>query len=262
MCRMTVDFEFKNEIPVKSDPGGHAFHCDWRQEKNRGTHTMNPSVIYLVRHGSIISASGKEYIGQNEVPLSEEGVEQAWALRKWLEPVHFNYAFSSDLRVPSGRAGSLQATVLNQLKLFLLCGKSALVTGKGSRSREIEQRFPEDYAARGRDMENSRPPGGESFADCRARVMDALRGIIDRAQGNILLVGHSGVNRVILCDLLGISVAKLLSIGQDYGCLNIIDFSRPRMCIKLIRSSTPLSTRPVEQNTEARDRRAARNKTG
>ena len=36
VCRMSVDFEFKKEIPVKSDPGGHAFHGDWRQEINRG----------------------------------------------------------------------------------------------------------------------------------------------------------------------------------------------------------------------------------
>jgi len=258
---MTVDFEFKNEIPVKSDPGGHAFHCDWRQEKNRGTHTMNPSVIYLVRHGSIISASGKEYIGQNEVPLSEEGVEQAWALRKWLEPVHFNYAFSSDLSRTERTCRIIAGNRAKSIEVIPALREICLGDWEGFTFREIEQRFPEDYAARGRDMENWRPPGGESFADCRARVMDAFRGILDRSQGNILLVGHAGVNRLILCDLLGISVAKLHNIGQDYGCLNIIDFSRPRMCIKLM-NYTPLSTRPVEQNTEARDRRAAPNSRG
>ncbi len=58
---------------------------------------MKPIVLYLARHGSVISVAGKAYIGQIEAPLSDEGVEQAWALRKWLEPVHFSHVYSSDL---------------------------------------------------------------------------------------------------------------------------------------------------------------------
>ncbi len=219
---------------------------------------MNPSVIYLVRHGLIVSPSGKEYIGQNEVPLSEEGVEQAWALRKWLEPVHFNYAFSSDLSRTERTCRIIAGDRAKSIEVIPALREINLGEWEGFTFREIEERFPEDFAARGRDMENWRPPGGESFADCRARVMDAFRGILDRSQGNILLVGHSGVNRLILCDLLGISIAKLHNIGQDYGCLNIIDFSRPRMCIKLM-NYIPPSAMPAEQITEARDRRGAGN---
>jgi len=219
---------------------------------------MNPSVLYLVRHGSTLSASGTEYIGQNEDPLSEEGEEQAWALHQWLEPVHFNYAFSSDLPRTKQTCRIIAGSRAQSIEVIPALREICLGDWEGFTFREIEQRFPEDFAARGRDMENWRPRGGESFADCRARVMDALRGILDRSQGNILLVGHAGVNRIILCDLLGISAVKLHSIGQDYGCLNIIDFSRPLMCVKLV-NYTPLSTRPAEQNTEARDRRAVRN---
>ncbi len=219
---------------------------------------MNPSVIYLVRHGFIVSPSGKEYIGQNEVPLSEEGVEQAWALRKWLEPVHFDYAFSSDLSRAERTCRIIAGNRAKSIEVIPALREINLGEWQGFTFREIEERFPEDFAARGRDMENWRPPGGESFADCRARVMDAFRGILDRAQGNILLVGHSGVNRLILCDLLGISIAKLHNIGQDYGCLNIIDFLRPRMCIKLM-NYTPPSAMPAEQIKEARDRRGIGN---
>ncbi len=172
---------------------------------------MNPSVIYLVRHGFIVSPSGKEYIGQNEVPLSEEGVEQAWALRKWLEPVHFDYAFSSDLSRAERSCRIIAGIRDKSIEVIPALREINLGEWQGFTFREIEERFPEDFAARGRDMENWRPPGGESFADCRARVMDAFRGILDRAQGNILLVGHSGVNRLILCDLLGISIAKLVT---------------------------------------------------
>jgi len=211
---------------------------------------MNSTTLYLVRHGAIIRVDGKAYIGQMEAPLSEEGVEQAWALRKWLEPVRFSAIYSSDLS-RAERTGKIIAGRRGQsMEALPALREICLGEWEGFTFREIEQRFPEEYAARGRDIENWRPPGGESFADCRARVLNALREILDHAQGNILLVAHAGVNRLILCDLLGIPVANLHSIGQDYGCVNIIEYSDQRARLKLL-NYTPLTTRPVEKIDDA-----------
>ncbi|MBI5896369.1 MAG: histidine phosphatase family protein, partial [Desulfobacterales bacterium] len=76
---------------------------------------------------------------------------------------------------------------------------------------------------RGRDLEGYRPPGGESFGDLRSRVVPAFERIIAQATANILIVGHAGVNRVILCHLLGMPLAHLFRLGQDYAGLNIIE---------------------------------------
>ena len=221
---------------------------------------MNPTILYLVRHGAIISVAGKAYIGQIEAPLSDDGVEQAWALRNWLEPVRFSRIVSSDLsraqrtcRIIAGAHGGTIETNPGLREI-------SLGEWEGFTFHEIEQRFPEAYAARGRDMENWRPPGGESFGDCRTRVLSALRAILDSSQGNILLVGHAGVNRLILCDILGIPITNLHSIGQDYGCLNIIDLSGSRPRVKLV-NYVPLSTRPVTQIADMRNVKAA-GKTG
>ena len=217
---------------------------------------MTPTVLYLVRHGAIISVSGKAYIGQIEAPLSEEGVEQAWAMRKWLEPVRFSHVFSSDLSRAQRTCRIIAGSHSNSIEIVPALREISLGEWEGFTFREIEERFPEEYAARGRDMENWRPPGGESFADCRVRVIEALRGILDRSMGNVLMVGHAGVNRLILCDILGIPVANLHNIGQDYGCLNIIDFSGRHVRVRLL-NYTPLYTRPVEQITSARKQHVA-----
>ncbi len=105
---------------------------------------------------------------------------------------------------------------------------------EGFSFEEIRERFPEEYAARGRDIENWRPPGGESFADCCARVTGALAEIVAGSQGNVLLVGHAGVNRLILCSVLGIPVRNLHGIGQDYGCVNIIEYGSDRTRVQLM----------------------------
>lgn len=205
---------------------------------------MKRVVLYLVRHGAIISVAGKAFIGQTEAPLSEEGVEQAWALRKWLQNVPFTRIVSSDLsrsgrtaQIIAGRHGCPVEAVpaLREINLGDWDGLSF---------QEIRQRFPDEFAARGRDMENWRPPRGESFADCRARVQAALGEFFSGLQANVLLVGHAGVNRLILCSALGIPVVNLHSIGQDYGCVNILEFSTDRTRVNLMNYSPLSASRP------------------
>ena len=99
---------------------------------------------------------------------------------------------------------------------------------------EIAKEHPLEFKARGEDLENYRVPGGESFADCRLRVLAALRRILASAGDDILIVGHAGVNRVILCDALGIPLANVLRIGQAYGCLNILECGDAGCRVKLL----------------------------
>jgi alpha-ribazole phosphatase len=214
---------------------------------------MNPVVLYLVRHGAIISVAGKAFIGQIEAPLSEEGVEQAWALRKWLQPVHFSRVISSDISRSQRTAKIIAGWRTNPVEAMPALREIDLGEWEGFSFQEIKERFPEDYAARGRDIENWRPPHGESFADCSARVNTALAEILAGSHGNVLLVGHAGVNRLILCSVLGSPVGNLHRIGQDYGCVNVIEFGPDRARVQLM-NYAPV---PAQQPDRACQRRGA-----
>lgn len=195
---------------------------------------MSAAVIYLVRHGAIISVAGKAFIGQLEAQLSEEGVEQAWALRQWLEPVCFDRVISSDLSRSQRTAKIILGRRTNSIEAVPALSEISLGDWEGFSFQEIKERFPEDYAARGSDIENWRPPRGASFGNCRARVTGVLAEIVAGSEGNVLLVGHAGVNRLILCSALGIPVRNLHSIGQDYGCINIIEHGPDRTRVQLM----------------------------
>ena len=55
--------------------------------------------------------------------------------------------------------------------------------------------------------------------------MPALQEIVAAHRGeNILVVGHGGMNRILLLDAIGAPLSSLFNIEQKYGCLNIIDF--------------------------------------
>jgi alpha-ribazole phosphatase len=200
---------------------------------------MNTVVLYLVRHGAIVSATEKSFVGQSDTPLSADGIAQAWALRQWLAPIRFSRVISSDLSRSRQTCEIISAQQAQPSETVPALREIGLGEWEGVSFAEIKGRFPKEFAARGLDMENWRPPGGESFADCFARVSTVISGILANSHGNILLAGHAGVNRLILCSVLGIPLSNLLSVGQDYGCLNIIAFGPNRVQVKLL-NYTPL----------------------
>jgi broad specificity phosphatase PhoE len=118
----------------------------------------------------------------------------------------FSRVISSDLSRSQRTAKIILGRRTNSLEAMPALREISLGEWEGFSFQEIRERFFEDYAARGRDMENWRPPRGESFADCRARINRAVDEIVAGSEGNVLLVGHAGVNRLILCSILGIPV--------------------------------------------------------
>ena len=53
--------------------------------------------------------------------------------------------------------------------------------------------------------------------------------------GDVALVAHGGVNRIVLLDAIGAALEQAFSIEQDYGCLNIVDYlGDGRSVVKLL----------------------------
>ncbi len=190
-------------------------------------------MLYLVRHGAI-QVKGRCYLGQMEVPLDEEGIRQAANLGFLLRDIRFSRIYSSDLSRAQGTAEMIAAGRTIEIRAGREFREIDLGEWDGCAFTDIRQHFPHAYKARGEDLEHFRPPGGESFGDVRDRVLPALHAALESADGDILLVGHRAVNRVILCDALGLPLSHTLHIRQDYGCLNIIAYEAAGCCVKLL----------------------------
>ena len=181
-------------------------------------------MIYLFRHGEIDTGPSRRFIGQTDLPLNENGRRQARQWRDVLDGVAWRGVFCSDLaraaetaRIIAGSSAPLR--ILENLR------EISLGSWEGATMAEIRARFPDQWAARGEALDTFRPPGGESFADLARRVMPVFQEISETRQTPLLVVGHAGVNRVILCRLLGMPLTHLFRLGQNYGGLTLIDTS-------------------------------------
>jgi alpha-ribazole phosphatase len=181
--------------------------------------------IHLIRHGQVAGHDQPRYNGQADVGLTDLGMEQYHRLAERLADRRITACYSSDLSrcvigadIICARFGikPVNCSQLRELNIGIW---------EGLTWDEINQRWPEEWRARMTDLVNYRVPGGENLLDLQARVMPLMAGIVERHRGEeLLVVGHGGVNRIILLNAIGAPLAGMFNIEQSYGCHNIIDY--------------------------------------
>lgn len=164
----------------------------------------------------------KYFIGQTDLPLDDDGEEQVNRLAEMLSRIKISSVFCSDLIRSVVTAEKISAyhgitPVLNPDLREISLGD-----WDGLTFTEVKNRYPDEFKLRGIDIVNFCPPNGESFYDCGKRVISAFEDIVHEAEENILIAGHAGVNRLILCHVMGLPIENLFNVSQDYGCLNVI----------------------------------------
>lgn len=192
-------------------------------------------LIYLIRHGKITTEHHeRQYIGQIDFPLSNEGIRQARALQSQFASQKLAAVFCSDLMRSVATAEiiteklSIIPTIRNDLR------EINMGDWEGKTFREIAQLYPSEYEKRGKNIINYHIPRGETFTECQSRVLAAFTELVNTTADNILIVGHAGINRILLCHILGIPLDNLFRLKQDYGCVNILEDNRMQYQVKLL----------------------------
>ena len=192
------------------------------------------TTIYLLRHGALADDCRDRFIGQIDLPLADAGIRQAQALAHTLRHQSIGVIYCSDLSRSQQTAKIIAGEVNVPVEVCQELREISLGQWEGQARSEISSAFPAQYAARGNDIENYRVPGGESFADCRLRALAAWEKIMNCGCECIAVVGHAGINRLLLCHLLGMPIANMFRIEQNYGCVNVIELTGKRISIKLL----------------------------
>ncbi|GAB6125257.1 histidine phosphatase family protein [Humidesulfovibrio idahonensis] len=184
------------------------------------------AIVLLLRHGEIAQESPRRFVGQRDLPLTQPGLEQALRWQDVLTRTPLAGAWCSSL----GRCRKTARLILEPRGLAATpvdaLREISLGAWEGLSVEEVRQRFPGDYERRGADLAGTAPTGGESFVTAQQRAWAALEAILSQAEGTMLVVAHAGINRALICRMLGIPLARLFSLGQDYAAMNILEFTQ------------------------------------
>jgi probable phosphoglycerate mutase len=183
-------------------------------------------MIYLLRHGEIEQSEEKRFVGQADLPLNENGLHQACLWQQKLKTGLFEKIYSSDLRRASQTALIIAGHHKGKVHVLPALREINLGKWEGLSVADAQALFPEEWQRREKDLVTFRPPGGESFRDLALRIGPVFDQIVQGLEGDILIVAHAGVNRVIICQVLGMDLANLFRLGQDYGSLNLLEYNK------------------------------------
>ena len=190
----------------------------------------------MIRHGLVFDDAEDRILGAADAPMSPAGEAQIRELSARLRPrVAPDAIYCSDLSRARRTAELIASGPAVPIRVRPALREIDMGEWQGLSRREVAKRLPDEYAARGRDIVNFRPPGGESFADLAARVLPCWRDIVADGETQVVAIaGHAGVNRVILCHLLGAPLANLFRIAQGPACVNVIEWRKSEPVVALI----------------------------
>ena len=177
------------------------------------------TTIYLVRHGEVAGNTGEHrtFAGARDLPLNERGEKQRVAVAKRLQNVQIDAVYASTLQRAFKTGESIGA--LHNLKVIGMDALKEVNYGdwEGLSEADIMRDHAELWRARVADPWNVGPPNGESYSMLWARLEPAWKKITeDNVDKTVVVVGHNGSLRVLLCELLGAppTNARRLVIGN------------------------------------------------
>lgn len=182
-------------------------------------------LLYLVRHAQTASSAVDSFNGRGELPLTEQGREQARKLGERLRGVRFAAVYRSPLQ----RTAETAALVAPGEQAQVLSGLTEIDYGRweGLSPAQAAARDPERYAAWSADPSKTAPPGGETAAQVAERALAALeeiRGRHDATGQPVLAISHKATLRIVAAALTGAVISKYrVRWGQDECALNLVE---------------------------------------
>lgn len=163
--------------------------------------------IYFARHGQTDWNILRKVQGSTDIPLNEEGINQAKQLCQEIidEDIKLSKIYSSY----QSRALKTAKIVGEQLGIDceILNGLEEMNLGdfEGHTWEEIHKLYPEELKKWHNNKRYNKAPNGESYQMVMERLFTALEGVIDfekkKQEENILIVSHGAVIMTLIAIL-------------------------------------------------------------
>jgi len=181
--------------------------------------------LLLVRHGETDWNRAGKFQGQIDVPLNDNGREQARQAAEFLKDVKLDFAISSSMLRPKETAeiilkyhGDLQLELRDELREI----SHGLWEGKFE--SEIEQSYPGLLDEWKISPEKVQMPEGENLEQVSMRAIAAWREIVQSVTGTGIVVAHDAVNKALLCHLFNLKPEHFWQFKQGNGAVSVIDY--------------------------------------
>jgi broad specificity phosphatase PhoE len=177
--------------------------------------------IILVRHGQTPWNLDKIFRGSRDIPLNDQGREEARLAGEWLKGETIHAAYASPLSRSRDTAQAIARH--HDLAVADLPGLADICYGdwEGLPLAEVKVTYAELYRQWEAAPATVRFPGGETLDEVRDRAMAAVEDVVRRHPGQtVLLAAHRAVNKVVIAACIGLDNSHFWRLGQDTTAIN------------------------------------------
>ncbi len=177
--------------------------------------------IILVRHGQTPWNKDKIFRGSKDIPLNDQGREEARQAGEALKQEKIDAIYTSPLS--RSRDTALAIAQHHGLPVQDHPGLSDLCYGEweGLPLAEVKVKYADLYRQWETAPHMVRFPGGETLAELRGRALAAVQGIVACHPGQtVVLSAHRAVNKVLIAAFIGLDDSHFWRIGQDTTAIN------------------------------------------
>ncbi len=174
--------------------------------------------LVLVRHGRTAANRERLFVGRMDVPLDQEGLDQAKALGRRLVDLPRQGLYASPLSRAVETARVLGEPVQVPPLMELDQGD-----WEGRRGMEVVAEHPDFFAQWATDPSSLRIPGGETLGECQDRAVAALEALLQAHEPGppLLVVSHQMVIHTVVLRALGLPLRLLPKLRQGNTAINL-----------------------------------------
>ena len=197
--------------------------------------------LYLVRHGESEWNKLKKIQGQQDVSLTNKGIEQAKITGKRLMKEKIQKIYSSDLKRAYDSA-KIIGEILN-VEVIPLKELREINFGiwEGLTEDIVKSKFNKEHEKWLKEPEKLKNEGAETIKELQERVMKGVNKIINQEKvDNILIVSHSAALKTIILGLLGMDLSYFKNLSLKNLSLSIIEFRQYNRVLTLLNDTNHL----------------------
>jgi len=191
---------------------------------------MGMKRIFLLRHGEFPYLSNDGCLANySDKGLSENGIGQVESIAMLFRDVQVDAIYASPLERTIHSANIIARESNLEIEIVPEFKELDIGSGDGKTIEELLRICPDfmkDPAAK--------LPKGENLYDLSRRCLKAYYEIVANPGQYVIIVSHATVNRVIICDVLGLDLSNFGHVEQDAACINIIDYFGEVAVVKLL----------------------------
>jgi len=197
--------------------------------------------LYFMRHGETVWNTERRYQGMTDIELSAEGIRQAECVTERFKNIHIDKIYSSPLKRAMATARPIAEN--KGLEIIEEDAFREIYFGEweGMTVPDLTEKYGDSYINFIKEPHNYGFPGEQSIDKVIERIKPSIDRIIDNEDGNVLIISHGGIIRLMIMYIMGLDNSWFTKMWINNTGISIIEIKKGRRLMLTVNDSAHLT---------------------